>query len=99
MGSQEVFLRQREAWEWIGTIADPIERLLVGVALANALSFLISDVEYQQQSSSAPLDALTYARAVSAFARNKDILRDILAGKITSIEDLDPFPRVAPSKR
>jgi hypothetical protein len=89
----EVFLRQNEAWEFIRTIADPTVRLLVEVALANTFSFLLADPQYGKEFSSAPLDALTYARAMCAFLNNKQVLADILSGNVKSIDDLSPFPK------
>jgi hypothetical protein len=90
---KDVFLRHREAWEFIQSIADPTDRLLVEVALSNAMSALVSDANYQRECSTAPFDLLNFARASRGFLRNKQTLRDILDGKVTSIEDLNPFPK------
>jgi hypothetical protein len=89
----ELFLRQSEAWDFIRSIQDPTVRLLTEVALGNAFSFLASDPQYRAEFSLAPLDALTYARAISAFVKNKQVLADILSGTVKSIDDLGPFPK------
>jgi len=93
MNRNEAFLRQSEAWDFVRSIPDPTERLLAEISLANALSFLISDLDYQKRFSSAPLDLLTFARGVNAFLRNKEVLRKVLDGEITHIDDLSPFPK------
>lgn len=91
MVNDDVFLRQSEAWEFVRSIADPTERLLTELAVANALSFLASDPDYQRRFSTAPLDLLTFARGVDALLKNKEILRKVLDGEITDINDLNPF--------
>jgi hypothetical protein len=88
----EVFLRQDEAWAFVRSLSDPTERLLVELALAKTLSFLVADSEYQATFKQAPLDLLTYAKAVHAFLSQKETLREVLDGKITSVDDLSPFP-------
>ncbi|WP_434044606.1 MULTISPECIES: hypothetical protein [Sorangium] len=89
----DAFLRQPEAWEYIKSIADAKERLLTEIAVAKALSFLATDSEYRRTFEKAPVDLLLYARTVHALFRHSDVLRGVLDGVITSIGDLDPFPR------
>lgn len=91
MVNDEVFLRQDEAWEFVRSISDPTERLLTELSVANALSILVSDPDYHERFRSAPFDVLLFARASNAFLRNKDILRKVLDGEITHVNDLDPF--------
>lgn len=98
MSRDEVFLRQDEAWDFVRSIADPTERLLAEIAVANALSFLVSDPDYQERFSSIPLDLLTFVRGVDAFLRNKDVLRRVLDGEVTHIDDLSPFPKDPPGQ-
>ena len=97
MDGNEVFLRESETWEFVRSISDPTERLLTELSLAYAISFLVSDPDYKKRVSSAPLDLLTFARCVAAFFRNKDVLRKVLDGEITHIDDLDPFSAIDPS--
>jgi hypothetical protein len=89
----DAFLRQGEAWEYVRAIPDAKERLLTEIAVAKALSFLATDPEYRRTFGKAPVDLLLYARTVHAVVRPTDILRSVLDGAITSIDDLDPFPR------
>lgn len=89
---REVILRQSEAWSFVRSISDPTERLLAEVALANALSFLVTDPQGHASLSATPFDALTFVQAAHAFLRNRDVLRGILEGRIRSIDDLSPFP-------
>lgn len=91
MAGNDVFLRQSEAWEFVRSIADPTERLLTELSLAHALSFLVSDPDYQRRFSSAPLDLLTFARSVGAFLQKKELLRKVIDGEITHVDDLNPF--------
>ena len=56
-----------------------------------------SDSDYQKTFPSAPLDLLVFARAVDAFIRNKDVLRQVLEGEIAHIDDLSPFPKTHPA--
>lgn len=91
MADDDVFLRQNEAWEFVQSIADPTERLLIELSLANALSFFASDADYQKKFSSAPLDLLLFARGMNAFLQKKELLRKVLDGEITDINDLNPF--------
>lgn len=88
----DAFLRQEEAWSFVRSLSDSTDRLLVELALAKALSFLVADSEYRTTFKRAPLDLLTYARTAHAFLCQKDVLRDVLDGKITSVDDLNPFP-------
>jgi hypothetical protein len=75
MVDHEVFLRQQDAWAFVEAIADPTERLLTELSLADALSFLVSDDDYRGRVASAPLDLLTFVRAVHALVQNKEVLR------------------------
>ncbi len=93
----EAFLRQQEAWDFVHSIHDPTERLLVELSLAHALSFLVSDADYKARFLSSPLDLRTFASAIDAFLRKTDIVRKVLDGKITHVDDLSPFPPVDPS--
>lgn len=89
--ADDVFLRQSEAWEFVRAIEDPKQRLLTELALANALSFLVADPDYRTRFSFAPLDLLTFARGANAFLQKQDVLRKVLNGEITHINDLNPF--------
>lgn len=89
----DAFLRQSEAWNYVNSIQDGKERLLTEIAVAKALSFLATDPGYRQTFAEAPLDLLVYARTVHAFLRRVDIVKGVLDGTITNIDDLDPFPR------
>jgi len=62
-------LRQSEAWEFVRFLKEPTDRLLVELALAKALSFLVSesDSDYRDRFKEAPLDLFTFARAVHSF--------------------------------
>jgi hypothetical protein len=88
----DAFLRQTEAWAYVKSIQDAKERLLMEIAVAKALPFLAADSEYSTLRT-VPVDLLIYARTVHNFLRPLDTLRRILDGTITSIDDLDPFPR------
>jgi hypothetical protein len=87
------FLRQTDASNYVNSIADAKERLLTEIAVAKALSFLAADSEYRLNVGKAPIDLLIYARIVHALFRRADVLKGVLDGAITSIDDLDPFPR------
>jgi hypothetical protein len=89
---EQVFLRQTEASDFAKAINDPTERVLTEVALARAISFLLTDGEYQAKCFSAPFDLLNFARAAHAFFEMRTVVRDILSGTIASIDDLSPFP-------
>lgn len=89
----EPFPRQNEAWAYVKSIEDARQRLLLEVAVARALSFLVADPEYRANFSERPMDLLTYARTVHAFVQQESILKGIMDGTVTSIDDLDPFPR------
>lgn len=89
----EPFPRQNEAWAYVKSIEDARQRLLLEVAVARALSFLVADPEYRASFSERPMDLLTYARTVHAFVQQESILKGIMDGTVTSIDDLDPFPR------
>ena len=84
----DVFLRQDEAWSFVRSLSDPTERLLMELALAKALSFLASDPEYRRTFTRAPVDLLMYARTTHAFLQQADVLRNVMSGKITSVDDL-----------
>lgn len=88
----DAFLRQNEAWLYVNSIQDGQERLLTEIAVAKALSFLATDPGYRQTFAEAPLDLLVYARTVHEFFRRVDIVKGVLDGTITSVDDLDPFP-------
>jgi len=88
----DVFLRQSEAWEFVRALKEPTDRLLVELALAKALSFLVADSDYRARFKQAPLDLLTYAKAVHSFLSQRDVVGGVLEGKITSVDDLSPFP-------
>jgi hypothetical protein len=88
----EPFPRQNEAWAYVKSVKEPKERLMLEVAVARALSFLATDPEYRASFSECPMDLLTYARTVHALLQKDTILKDIIDGKVTSIDDLDPFP-------
>ncbi len=89
----DAFLRQDEAWHYVKTIDDRKERLLTEIALAKALSFLATDPGYRQTFAATPLDLVVYARTVHDLFRRVDIVKGVLDGTITSVDDLDPFPR------
>jgi hypothetical protein len=54
------------------------------------LPFLVSDSDYQQRFSSAPLDLQTFSRGMYAFFRRRCCVLD---GEITHVDDLSPFPK------
>lgn len=89
----DAFLRQEEAWVFVRSLKDPKERLLVELAVGKALVFLAGDPDYLETLKRAPLDLLTYATATHAFLRQQELVRDVLDGRITGVEDLDPFPQ------
>ena len=89
----DVFLRQAEAIAYVREIPDPVERTLTEVALNRAISFLIGDADYRQQFTNNPFDLLLLVRTNHAFFRRKDVVADILDGKVKSVEDLSPFPK------
>ena len=91
----DAFLRQDEAWQYVKAIPDAKERLLTEFAVAKALSFLVGDPEYRQAFAIAPLDLLVFARTVHNLFGRLDVLRGVLDGTVTSIDDLDPFPKGA----
>jgi hypothetical protein len=91
----DAFLRQNEAWQYVKSIRDGKERLLTEIAVAKALSFLATDTEYRRTFAEAPVDLLVYARTVHELFRRADIVKGVLDGTITSVNDLDPFPRGA----
>lgn len=88
----DVFLRQNDAWDYIRSVADPKDQLLLELALGHALHHLCSDPDYQSRFERSPMDLLTYARAMHAFLSKHDTIRGVLDGTIQSIEDLSPFP-------
>jgi hypothetical protein len=89
----EAFLRQSEAWEFVRSISNAKQRLLTEIAVARALSFLASDPEYRHTFGQAPLDMLTFARTVHALFQQTDVLKDVIDGAITSVDDLNPFEK------
>jgi hypothetical protein len=91
----DAFLRQSEAWQYVKSIQDGKERLLTEIAVAKALSFLVTDPEYRRIVANAPVDLLLYARTVHELFRRADIVKGVLDGTITSVNDLDPFPKDA----
>ena len=89
----DAFLRQGETWQYVKSIQNAKERLLMEIAIAKALSFLATDPEYRRTFAEAPVDLLVYARTVHEFFRRTDIVKGVLDGTITSVNDLDPFPK------
>jgi hypothetical protein len=89
----DAFLRQNEAWHYVNSIQDGKERLITEIAVAKALSFLATDPGYRQTVAEAPLDLLVCARTVHELFRRVDIVKGVLDGTITSVDDLDPFRR------
>jgi hypothetical protein len=88
----EIFRGQAEAVAYVRAISDQVERTLTDAALNRAMSFLLGDADYKKQFAASPFDLLLFARTTHAFFRRKDVLADILSGKVQSVEDLSPFP-------
>lgn len=72
-------VNQQEAFHYVDSIGDYAERALVEAALAHAISFLLLDERYAAESRASPMNLLTYARAVHAFARSRPTLGPLRA--------------------
>jgi hypothetical protein len=68
-GPTDYLLNQQEAFHYVDAIDDGAERALVEAALAHAISFLLLDDRYAAEFKATPMNLLTYARAVHAFAK------------------------------
>lgn len=88
----DVFSRQSEAWDYVRSVSDQKDKLLLEIALGHALHHLCFDPDYQSMFERSPMDLLAYARAMHAFLSKHDTIRGVLDGTIQSIEDLSPFP-------
>lgn len=89
----EVFRGQTEAVAYVRAIPDQVERTLTDVALNRAISFLVTDADYKKQFAASPFDLLLFTRTTHAFFKRKDVVADILSGKVKSVDDLSPFPK------
>jgi hypothetical protein len=87
----DAFLRESEAWEFVQSIPDSKQRLLTELAVCRALSFLIGDADYVQNVKKARVDLLIFARTTHAFFSNMSVLRGVIDGTITSVDDIAPF--------
>ena len=85
----EPFLNQTEAWAFVKTIAAPKTKLLTELALARALSFLVTDPAFASSFARSPFDALLYARCLEAFFSNESLLQKVMNEEVTSVHDLD----------
>ena len=97
MSNNEVFLNQSEAREYINSVADPTVRLLLQTALNQAITFLLSDLKSQTDCRPPPFDELTFARVANAFLSRTGLLRAILSGSVTTLEDASWFRTRNPS--
>jgi hypothetical protein len=88
------FLRQAESLDFARSIAAPKAKLLVELALAHAVSGLVSDVASAYRLVECPLDMLTFAKAAHVLLSRTELLRDVPEDKVTSLEQLDPFAPV-----
>lgn len=96
MPTQDAFLRRKEALEFIDTVENPTERLLLHAILSNAISFLIFDEEYTREHVNHPMDLLTFIRASKSVLSKRALLQGILDGSITRWEDFDPLTSSLP---
>jgi hypothetical protein len=87
----DAFLHQSEAWEFVRSISDPTQRLLMELAVTMAYSTLVRDPEYCRTAANHPLDLLMFARAAYAFLAKTNLLRRVLDGTLKSIDELEPF--------
>ena len=86
----QMFTREREAQGYIDAVEAAPTRAALRFMLNAAVSALATDVGYQEDvASGARLDLLTFIKAVHASIRLGPAVRDILDGKIDSIENTE----------
>jgi hypothetical protein len=91
MAMMDAFLHQSEGWDFVRSISDPTKRLLTELAVTIAYSTLARDPDYARTAADHPLDLLMFARAAHAFLAKTNLLRRVLDGDVTSIDELEPF--------
>ena len=91
MAETQLFTRSSAAEEFIASIGDPKTKFLVQVAVNHALGAVLRDKELSRDASKTPFDLLFFAKGVESLVRRHDVLRRILDGEISSLEELDPF--------
>lgn len=85
------FLNQHETAEYLRTIANPEERLLVTLASGNAVSFFVRDPRANEIIAAQPFDLLLYTRAIHHFLKQKSLIQKVFSGEIQSVDDVDIF--------
>jgi hypothetical protein len=91
MTKVDAFPHQSEAWDFVRSISDPTQRLLMELALTMAYSALARDPGYLRTAAAHPLDLLMFARGAHAFLAKTNLLRRVLDGAVKSIDELEPF--------
>lgn len=94
MTETQLFTRGSAAEDFIASIGDPTTRFLVQVAVNHALGAVLRDKELSRDASMTPFDLLSFAKCVEPLMKRHEVLRRILDGEITSLDELDPFNTV-----
>lgn len=89
----DYLLNQQEAFHYVDSIDDRAERALIEAALAHAITFLLVDDRYASEFKTNPMNLLTYARAVHAFAKNR------LTPELARVRESVPAPTPAEGRR
>jgi hypothetical protein len=82
-----IFLHQEEARNYVASITDAKERLLVEAALSRAIGFWLADPG-RESLHAGPIDLLAFVRGIGAFLHDRAVLDGILSGRLTSMEDI-----------